>query len=249
MTVTETTVRVLAGPRENGHRPAADVLLRSVAEQFGERSAGVVLSGTMDDGAAGLRAVRVAGGFSVVQDPEEAAFPGMPLAAIAEAEPHIIARAGSLADHICKWITELSDKPSAPAMIPEVADPSNPADLTAFTCPECGGTLWHHDEYGAERFRCRVGHSYSADGLLLGKQTALEAALWAAIVALEERADVSRRIFRRLQESGRTSQLDRYGADVAEAEKRARLLRRLMDDLIQGVKMSHEEGTSGDAAS
>lgn len=249
MSVDGTSVHVYAGPRENGHRPAADVLLRSVAEHFGQRAAGVVLSGTMDDGAAGLRAVRAAGGFTLVQDPAEAAFPGMPSAAIEEAEPHVVDAVGTLADHICKWISELPDYPSNLDMTHQDADWTDRADLTPVTCPDCGGTLWRRDEYGAERFRRRVGHTYSADGLLLGKQTALESALWAAIVALEERAEVSRRISRRLRQTGRHTQLGRYSRKIADAEQRAALLRDLMNDIIQGVSMSHGEEHDGDSAS
>lgn len=243
LAVSGSTVRVTAGPRENGHRPAADVLLRSVATHWGERAAGVVLSGTMDDGAAGLRAVRVAGGLSLVQDPTEAAFPGMPLAAIAEADPQVIARIGPITDKLCEWLAELPAKAAEPGLAadkdsksrasPDTGDLVGEADVTSLTCPECGGTLWRRNEDGAERFRCRVGHTYSADSLLIGKQTALESALWAAIVALEERAEVARRIARRLQDTGRASQLARYRHDVAEAEKRADILRRLMDDLVQ----------------
>lgn len=249
MTVDGMGVRVFAGPKENGHRPAADVLMRSVAEHFGHRAAGVVLSGTMDDGAAGLRAVRAAGGFTLVQDPEEAAFPGMPTAAIDEAEPHVVAAVGTLAEHICKWISELPDYRSKLTMTQQETDWADGADLTPLTCPDCGGTLWRRDEYGAERFRCRVGHTYSAEGLLLGKQTALESALWAAIVALEERADVSRRIARRLRQTGRDSLLSRYSSEIAAAEKRAKLLRELMNDIIQGVSMSHEQAAGGNSAS
>ena len=249
MTVNGAVVHVLPGPRENGHRPAADVLLRSVAEHFGERAAGVVLSGTMDDGAAGLRAVRVAGGFTLVQDPAEAAFPGMPSAAIEVAEPHVIAAAGTLAEHICRWISELPDYPRNLDMTHQEVAGADPAELTPLTCPDCGGTLWRRDEFGAERFRCRVGHTYSADGLLLGKQTALESALWAAIVALEERADMSRRVFRRLQQTGRDTQLGRYRRKIADAEERAALLRELMNDIIRGVSMGHEQDPDGASAS
>lgn len=73
--------------------------------------------------------------------------------------------------------------------------------------------------------------------------------MWAAIVALEERADVSRRSSRRLQQTGRNAQLGRYTAEIANAEKRAALLRELMNDIIQGVSMSHDERTDGDPAS
>jgi two-component system chemotaxis response regulator CheB len=122
------------------------------------------------------------------------------------------------------------------------------AELTPLTCPECGGTLWHRDDYGAERYRCRVGHTFSADGLMLGKQTALETALWAAIVALEERAEVARRIARRLKLSGRSARLARYQSDSAAAEQRAGVLRDLIRDLIQGVDVSYAGDEIGDAA-
>lgn len=253
MTVEEGRVRVMTGPRENGHRPAADVLLRSVAEEYRERGAGVVLSGTMDDGAAGLRAIRAVGGLALVQDPEEAAFPGMPLAAIHEAEPHVVGKVSMLADQVCTWLAELPlDRPQwARAFVVDArADPAREevADLTPLTCPECGGTLWDRQDYGAERYRCRVGHTFSADGLMLGKQAALESALWAAIVALDERAEVSRRIAIRLQETGRSSQLARYQADTKAAEDRAVTLRSLIHDLVQGVRMSYDEGDIDNAA-
>jgi two-component system, chemotaxis family, protein-glutamate methylesterase/glutaminase len=249
MVVSDRAVTVIAGPRENGHRPSADVLLRSVAAHYGERAAGVILSGTMDDGAAGLRALGIAGGLTLVQDPKEAAFPGMPLAAIAAAEPKVVGSVSVIVDHLCQWIARLPDKEINLVSADRLTDQADTTDLTPLTCPECGGSLWRRNKHGAELFRCRVGHTYSADGLLLGKQAALEAGLWAAIVALEERAEVSRRIIRRLRDTGRDSQLARYRQDVAEAEKRAQLLRELMDDLVQEVSTSHDEGVSGGTAS
>jgi len=253
MLVEDGCVGVRTGPRQNGHRPAADVLMRSVAEAFGDRSAGVVLSGTMDDGAAGLRAIRAVGGLAVVQDPERAAFPGMPLAAIHEGEPHFVGPATALAERVLEWLDELPALRAAPSLAP-AEDPAGEsggeemAELTPLTCPECGGTLWHRHDYGAERYRCRVGHTFSADGLMLGKQAALESALWAAIVALDERAEVSRRIARRLELAGRSVRLARYQADSAAAEQRAGVLRDLIRDLIQGVDVSYAGDDIGDAA-
>ena len=97
--------RLLASPPERGHRPSADVLLRSTASEFGAACCGVILSGTMNDGAAGLAAVREAGGLALVQDPAEADFPGMPRAAIEAADPQFVGPLFVLADHLRGWIS------------------------------------------------------------------------------------------------------------------------------------------------
>lgn len=242
-----------AGPRENGHRPSADALFRSLAESWGRRAAGIVLSGTMDDGAAGLRVIGHAHGLTVVQDPAEADFPGMPRAAIAEAAPALVCPVAEMGEKLVAWMGELG-----PAE--EEADPyseDGPAgatmstsELSEFTCPECGGTLWLDGTYGAERYRCRVGHTFSPDGLLVGKQDALEAALWAAIVAIEERADVSRRLLRRLEGRISSIMLQRYRDDITQAAGRIAILRGLIDELLdEGPLVGRgDDGSEGHGA-
>lgn len=234
------------GPRENGHRPSADALLRSVAEVYGNRSAGVILSGTMDDGAAGLAAVGLAHGLTLVQDPAEAAFPGMPRAAIAAAGPDVVCRAQDMAARLVSWIDELAAEERIAAFDPVTADEEGGgamSELSRFTCPECGGTLWQDRIYGTDRYHCRVGHAFSENSLLVGKQDALEAALWAAIVALEERAELSRRVLRRLEGRALPSRLDRYRDDIACTDSRIHDLRSLINELVaQGVITDTAEG-------
>jgi two-component system chemotaxis response regulator CheB len=250
LAVEDGRIRLLAAPRENGHRPSADVLLRSVARDFGPRCAGIVLSGTMDDGAAGLRAVRAAGGLALVQDPDEAPFPGMPRAAIEEASPQFVGPVPSLAENLFDWLARL---PAGLAVL-GAADPveatANSERPTELTCPECGGTLYEHSVFGAERLRCRVGHSFSLEGLALGKREVLEKALWAAVVALDEQADLDRRIIKRLSASGRPSQIERYNADIVVIEQRAAALLGLIHQLVeQASTESEEEANGGRAAS
>jgi two-component system chemotaxis response regulator CheB len=217
-----------------------------VAENCQTRGSAVILSGTMDDGAAGLAAVHAVGGLALVQDPAEAAFPTMPLAAIEKADPQFVGPVPALAEHLCRWLSELDQEAT---MAHAAADPANDPEVTPFTCFECGGTLWLRDEYGAQRLRCRVGHTFSLDGLLVGKQTALERALWAAVVALDERADLSRRIIKRLERTGRRHQADRHRSDIATAERHAKLLREVISDLIKNSSATyHDEAANGDTA-
>ena len=246
LTVSDLKVRVFSGPKENGHRPSADALLRSVAESHGIRSAGIVLSGTMDDGAAGLRAIQAFGGLAMVQDPEEATFPGMPIAALEGAEHTEVCRVHEMGKRLEEWLAQLDGvKPRdanhdeamtsvqdlrTPEQAPEDA-PRDVKELTAVTCPDCGGSLWKIDDFGAERYSCRVGHAFSGDALLLGKHDDLEAALWAAIVALEEKSDLCRRIAKRLETAGRTVQVNRYRQDILRIEDQLALLRRMVDEL------------------
>jgi two-component system chemotaxis response regulator CheB len=197
----------------------------------------------MDDGAAGLRTIGAAGGLTMVQSPGEAAFPGMPQAAIDEAGPQLVCRVSQMGDALCSWLDDLNqDVPGEVGMTFDAPEPAGGDDLTPFTCPDCGGTLWLRDEHGVRRYRCRVGHAFSAEGLLLGKREALESALWAAVVALRERSDLSRRIVKRLEMTGRRSQLQHYLADIAATDQRAETLRGLIDDLVQEIPGPANEG-------
>lgn len=240
LAVADGSVRLDAGPRQDGHRPSGDLLLASVASRYGARAAGLVLSGTMDDGAVGLRALRAAGGLAMVQDPSEAAFPGMPMAAIEEADPQVVAPMGELVKRLLEWLSSLGPAGEADTagevdkdddMATELAgDP--PEELSPFTCPDCGGTLWLHDIEGIPRFRCRVGHGFSPENLWAGKNDAAEAALWAAVVALSERADIADRIADRLARRSHRRRVERYRADALEARRHAEALRALLPEIL-----------------
>jgi two-component system chemotaxis response regulator CheB len=105
MLVDGRSLRLSKGPRENRHRPAIDPLFRSVARAYGRRAIGVILSGNLDDGTAGLLAIKRRGGIAVVQSPEDAVYSGMPDAAIERVKvDHVVdaAAMGSLLDRIVR---------------------------------------------------------------------------------------------------------------------------------------------------
>ena len=228
-------VRLDEGPKENGVRPAVDVLFRTAAEELGPHVIGVVLSGTLDDGTAGLRLIGERGGIKVVQDPEDALFRSMPESAVRWADPDYVVDVAEIPDLLERLVGEPAAKPSEDEVqdmgeVHEAAGDASAADqegeITELRCPDCGGTLW---ERGGEfpTFRCRVGHSYSPNALLSGQSAALEESLWAAVVALEERADLDDRMARRADAGHRHRRAARYRLDASDARRRA--------DVIRGV--------------
>jgi two-component system, chemotaxis family, protein-glutamate methylesterase/glutaminase len=233
-------VQLSHGPRENGHRPALDPLFRSVARSWGERAIGVVLSGTLDDGAAGLRMLHDRGGTTIVQDPEDALYSGMPQSAIdTGAATHVVTIA-EMADLVCTLIDEpverlelAADNPGERKPTPtlDTADVTavQDGDLTPLTCPECGGALWEHQEGDLIRFKCHVGHAYSAESMQTGQGRSLEAALWSALRSLQEREDLFRRIARRTAKSPSTS--TRFEQKASEVADHAEAVRRTLADL------------------
>src|SRR5262245_28019776 len=187
------------GPKENGVRPSVDVLLRTLAVAYGSKAIAVVLSGALGDGSAGALAVRNAGGVVVVQDPEDATVASMPDSALrAVGSADAVLDAADIGAALAKLVEPPRieqdtgmvevDKPLA-----ETADrPDGPP--SSFTCPECSGPRWELREGEVVRYRCRVGHSYSEDAMVIEQGSAVEAALWSALEALEERAEFLRRV-------------------------------------------------------
>lgn len=228
------TLRVTRTAKENGLRPSVDTLFRSVARARGPLAIAAVLSGTLDDGTAGLIAVADAGGRTIAQDPEEAVFPGMPASAVRYAAPHFVVSLADMGALVVKLVSELPDTAEIEEVDPveaELASGTEQGPPSVFTCPECGGTLFESDTDGLLKFRCRVGHGYSADGLLIEQQAHLEAALYAAVVALEERADLSRRMGRRMEHAGKPRIADRYFGQAEETEHQARVVLNAVNQL------------------
>ena len=148
-------IHVVRGPRENGHRPAVDPLFRTAARSFGPRVVGVILSGTLDDGTAGLAAIKMRGGVAIVQDPDEALFQGMPRSAIDNVAVDHVLPVNEIAPRIAQLVQEPVTG-SAPAVTDEMDMEARMAELeeaavqrnerpgtpSVFSCPECGGVLW-----------------------------------------------------------------------------------------------------------
>lgn len=202
-------IRLEPGPRENRSRPAIDALFRSAAYAYGGQVIGAVLSGNLDDGSAGLLAIKNRGGTAIAQDPDEAEAPSMPASAIAATRVDFILPA----DQIGLKLVELVSTQRAETIqaVPNGETKMRGTGQT-YACPECGGVLEEAREGGMLRFRCRVGHVYSPESLLADQTEAVEKALWAAVRSMEEQAEFSDRL-----------------ADNSEQKKRPRLARRFIE--------------------
>jgi two-component system chemotaxis response regulator CheB len=237
-------IRLTLGPRDHGHRPAIDPLFRTAARSYGPRVIGVILSGTLDDGTAGLLAIKEAGGLALVQEPKETAYPGMALSAIEHVSVDAVAPIAELGP----LIDRLSREP-APEVTPRVPRHSEidtaypepaytgtaalreagPHDQQSpFVCPECGGVLSESEHGGFLHFRCHVGHGYSAESLLAGQSATLEAALWSAVRTLEEKAELARRLAESARGKGLQRSAERFASTATEAEQGSSAIRAVL---------------------
>jgi two-component system chemotaxis response regulator CheB len=236
-------VRAVHGPKENRHRPAVDPLFRSAARSYGPRVQGVILTGNLDDGTAGLRAIKQRGGVAIVQDPMEALYPGMPSSAIRNvAVDHIM----PLAD-IPELLVRLAHEPAQDSAIfpvpkeldietriatmeaNDVEHVSKIGQPSMFTCPECHGTLWEMQDSNLLRFRCQVGHAYTVDSMMADQTEAVERALWAALRALEERVALTRRLANRARENNHPQSAIRFAESTEETEQHAAVIKQILE--------------------
>jgi two-component system chemotaxis response regulator CheB len=231
------------GPKENHARPAIDPLFRSAAASMGPGVIGVILTGQMDDGTAGLAAIKDCGGVAVVQDPASAAEPAMPRSALKHvAVDHCV----PLAD-LPALLTRLVSRPEPVARPPvpehvirEVAINRGEATVedlkdlglpSTLTCPDCGGGLWEMKEARPLRYRCHTGHAFSALSLAQAQKESSEHALWSGVRALREREMLLRRMVTVAEALGDDAQ-----AQAAQAE--AERVKRQSDALQEFVESS-----------
>jgi two-component system, chemotaxis family, protein-glutamate methylesterase/glutaminase len=227
------------GPKENGVRPAVDPMLRSLAAAYGEHAVAVILSGALGDGSAGAVAVKQAGGTVLVQDPDDATVPSMPesaLAAVGNVDAVFPAsEIGSALARLAEGARAIREEVTMTAR-GDVEPERPPGPPSAFTCPECNGPLWELSEGELMRYRCRVGHAYSEDSMVVEQGSAVEAALWSALELLEERSEFLDRIAERHGDR-RPRMHDRFAAAANDARERAELLRKALGIQSEGSRV------------
>ncbi|ARV59067.1 chemotaxis protein CheB [Nostocales cyanobacterium HT-58-2] len=243
------------GPRENSHRPAIDPLFRTAARVYGRRVVGVVLTGALDDGTAGLKAVKMRGGVAVVQDPENAMYNGMPRSAIENIDNiDYILPLSDIPDVLVTLVnTEVdceedlvSDEVEIESDLAQLDmkvlnSDKRPGKPSPFGCPDCGGTLWDLSEGHLLRFRCRTGHAFSAETLRAKQSESLEDALWVALRALEEKASLSHRMAERMRDRNQILSAERLEQDVQDAQEHAAVIRNV---LLKGNSTGVEVNTT-----
>jgi two-component system, chemotaxis family, protein-glutamate methylesterase/glutaminase len=229
-------VLLSSGAKENGHRPAVDVLFRSAARWLGPRAAAVVLSGLLDDGAAGAAAIAVQGGAVLVQDPEEALFESMPQRARAAVPQAQALPVRDIARALPDVLRQRADRPSTTlsrdlvletdmAQMDEgaVSGIESPGRAANVSCPECHGAMTRVQTGAACHYRCHVGHAYGPASLLQAQAELSEAALWTAVASLEERVAVHRDT---AESSGDPDGRALHLARAEDVQAQARALRR-----------------------
>ena len=232
-------VRTARGPRENRFRPAVDPLFRSAAQVYGPRVIGVILSGGLDDGTAGLWAIKRLGGTAIVQNPNDALVDGMPSNALAYVEVDYCLPLVEIAPRLVALTTETVVERGEEAVPEEIhievsiakAEQAEGAGVrklgepSIFTCPECHGVLLELREGNRFRYRCHTGHAYSVDSLLSDLTSTIGESLWSTVRSIQEAVILMRHMAKHLSETqnGHTVAMLLKKAD--EAEQRAETVR------------------------
>jgi two-component system chemotaxis response regulator CheB len=200
MLVKDKLILLGAGPEENRFRPSIDVLFRSAAVAYSSHAIGVILSGLLDDGTSGMWAIKRSGGTCIVQDPEQAEYPEMPLSVMNNMEADYVASLDGIGSLIAEIVKNKKGRKQAVPV--DVIAESKIAEQTAvgiddvrkldvdqsvFACPDCGGGLWEVKNDVIKRYRCHIGHAYTERDLILKQAETAGTTLWIALRMMEER--------------------------------------------------------------
>lgn len=264
--IEEGRLRVTRGPKENRFRPAVDPLFRSAAYTYGKRVIGVILSGALDDGTAGLWTIKHRGGIAIVQNPLDAEVPSMPENAIREVEIDYCVPVSEMSDLLVRLskeaVTESSevnmedDKKTEIEIRIAAQDSAFESGvmklgaLSPFTCPDCHGVLSTLKDGKLMRFRCHTGHAFSADSLLTTVTENIEDSLYSAIRGVEESVILLNHLGDHFAELNQTKLAAMYFKKAKEAEQRTHLIRQAVlshEQLSKDSLLQQAEETNGDS--
>src|SRR5215475_540343 len=245
------SIRLSHGPKENRARPAVDPLFRSAALAFGPSVIGVILTGNLDDGTAGLLAVKRSGGTTVIQNPVDAAAPSMPRSAAMHVHIDHTVPLSKLAPLL---VSLSKERPSAERRVmpdelrieAEIAadERATPGDLakigvpSIFTCPDCHGTLLKVRDEQLLRFRCHTGHAYTAQSLLSTLNETTEDTIWSAVRALQEGAMLLEHLAQHARDAGQVNEANSLDREAQDKLEQAELVRKTLAPQVDQERVS-----------
>jgi two-component system chemotaxis response regulator CheB len=225
------------GARENFVRPSIDPLIRSLAQSSAHRSIGVLMTGTLGDGSSGLHVLGDCGGGTVVQDPEDAAFPDMPANALRKGAVDHVATLASLPALLNDLVHQpAATRREAPEHLTHEVEMAKTGRSTinlmdhigrrsALTCPECDGVLWEIEEADAVRYRCHVGHAFTADLVNIALEDSLSRALAVALRLFDERVEIARNLERQARLRSQPASAKMWQERINEIDAQAAIIR------------------------
>ena len=249
LTVEPGYMRLTRGPRENWARPAIDPLFRSAAHAYGTAVIGVILTGALNDGTAGLFEIKARGGMTIVQEPSDAVDPSMPRSALAHVAIDHRAPLGELPELLLRLVTEKA------ATLDHASNFAGPrrrdmrasythAQPVAITCPDCGGALRRADLGSLTQFRCHIGHVYTAEVMIEAQANAMERSLEAAMRALGERAELCRQMTEKAATAADGPARSHWEAAGRDAEQQAVMLQKLLEGANDAGDASRQASTA-----
>ena len=241
-------VHLHKGPRENRHRPAIDPLFRSAAVAYTSQVIGIILTGCLDDGTSGVLAVKRCGGIAIAQSPADAEYPDMPESAIrtgqVDYELPIRNMGAAIRELIQTHAPPVDAVPQdivmeaniAESVVSNISGENKLGHLVPIGCPECGGPLWAIERAiegdGPPRYRCHVGHGFTAKALMASQDIVVEQALWAAMRTMEERANLTEMMARDEQQRGRDKSAEVFQERSSLLRSHANVIRKLLTDQL-----------------
>jgi two-component system, chemotaxis family, protein-glutamate methylesterase/glutaminase len=246
-------ILLVRGARENGFRPAIDATFRSAAANYGSRVIGVILTGLLYDGIAGMEAIKRSGGFTIVQDPQDAEFNELPQNVL----QHIEVDYCLPLHEIAVLLSELARRPSdtsisvpedirieaeiAERMLQSTEVVETLGDRSHFTCPDCGGSLWQLNHGDTIRFRCHTGHAHVAQSLLSEKDKQLEETLWIAMRVLEERKNMLTALAAQNRNDSKNRVADSYQDKIEEAKMHIDRIKAILTTDVSSAPVLQQE--------